>query len=118
MAQTVGARLQEIDIDILAGEPLDFLVPVEDDDDVLQNPATWSGVAKIGPHAGGRTLHTLTLTFSSSGVRVTADPEDTATWADWSDPLAKWDLWVTPPAEDSRPLARGRVLVRSSTSKG
>lgn len=113
--QTVGIRPQKIDVDVLAGEPIDFTVPVLDDDDVAQNATGWTGLAQVRPHAGGRLLAEPTLSFSAAGVRVQV--ADTSGWADWRSPLARWDLWVTPPAEESRPLARGRVFVRSPISK-
>ena len=117
MAQTVGIRPEEVEIDLLAGEPIDFTVPVLDEDDAAVDVTGWTGVAQVRPHAGGRLLHTFTLVLSSSGVRVTADSEDTATWAAWRSPLARWDVWVTEPTEDPRPLARGRVFVRSPISE-
>lgn len=115
--QTVGIQLQKVDIDLTAGEPLNFTVPVLDDDDVAQDVTGWTGVAEVRQHAAGRLLATLTVAGTSSGMRVTADPADTLLWAAWRSPLARWDLWVTPPAEDSRPLARGRVFARSPISE-
>ena len=117
MAQTVGVRPQEIDIDLAAGEPIDFTVPVLDDAVQPVDVTGWTGVAQVRPHAAGKLLHTLALVLSSSGVRVTADTEDTAAWALWRSPLARWDLWVTEPSEAPRPLARGRVFVRSPISE-
>lgn len=114
--QTVGTRPREVDIDVLAGEPIDFTVPVLDAASAVVPATGWTGVAQVRPHAGGALLHTFTLAASADGFRVTADPADTLTWAQWRYPLARWDLWVTPPAEDARPLAIGRVFVRSPVS--
>lgn len=114
--QTVGLRLQRINIDLLAGEPIDFTVPALDALDQEVDVTSWTALAQVRPHAGGTLLHTFTLAASADGFRVTADPADTLTWAQWRCPLARWDLWVTPPAENTRPLACGRVFVRSPVS--
>jgi hypothetical protein len=112
-AQTVGTPPQQIDINVAAGEPIDFTVPVLDADDDVVDVTGWTGLAQIRPHAGGALLHTLDCATSADGVQVTADSDDTAAWAAWRDPMARWDLWVVPTSEDPRPLARGRVFVRS-----
>ena len=115
--QTVGARPEEIDIDVTAGEPVDFTVPVVDDDGLQLNPSGWTGLAQVRPHPGGPLLHIFTVAVSADGFGVSATGEDTAGWAAWRSPLARWDLWVTPPGEESRPLTRGRVFVRSPISE-
>jgi hypothetical protein len=117
MTQTVGAWPEEIDVEVYAGEPVDFTVPALDDDDVAQDVTGWSGVAQVRRYPGGPLLHAFTLTLSAAGVQVTATGTQTAAWAAWSTRAARWDLWITEPDEDPRPLCRGRVLVRTRISE-
>lgn len=118
MVQTAGEfNLSEVDVEVYAGEPVDFTVPVLDADDVEQDVTGWTGTAQVRRYPGGPLLHTWTLALSSDGVRVTATGEETADFTTWPTRQARWDLWVTEPDEEARPVCRGRVLVRSRISQ-
>lgn len=117
MTQTVGRRPEKIDVDVLAGEPVDFTVPVLDDDDVAQNVTGWAATAEVRRYPRGPLLASFTLTPGAAGVRVAATGAQTAGWVNWSSPVARWDLWVTQPDHEARPVAVGRVLVRSPISE-
>jgi hypothetical protein len=118
MTQTIGEfDLTQVDVEVYAGEPVDFTVPVLDASDAVQDVTGWTGTAQVRRYPGGPLLHTWTLALSSAGVQVTADGEDTAAFTSWPTMQARWDLWVTEPGEDARPVCRGRVLVRSRISQ-
>ena len=117
MVQTVGSWPQDVDVEVMAGEPIDFTVPALDVENALVDVSTWTGVAQIRRYPGAPLLGAFSLTFSGVGVRVQATGEETAAWGSWPLRAVRWDLWVTEPAEDPRPLARGRVLVRSPISE-
>lgn len=117
MTQTVGAFPQDVDVEVYAGEPVDFTVPVLDATNAAQSVAGWTGTAQVRRYPGGPLLHTWTLTLGSSGVQVTATSEETAAFLSWPTRAVRWDLWVTEPTEDPRPVCRGRVIVRSRISE-
>lgn len=107
---TVGGEPTRIDLDVLAGEPVDTTVTVLDADGDVQNVSAWTLTATA--YANGATLHTFTVTGGAGGATVTADDTVTATWSAWGVPSARWDLWATPPAGDASLLVRGWVRVR------
>jgi hypothetical protein len=117
MAQTVGNLPDDVDVEVYAGEPVDFTVPVLDDDAAEQDVTGWTGTAQVRRYPGGPLLHTWTLALSDAGVQVTATGEQTAAFTSWPTRQARWDLWVTEPDEDPRPICRGRVIVRSRISE-
>jgi hypothetical protein len=117
-AQTVGEfDLAEVDVEVYAGEPVDFTVPVLDAADAEVDVTGWTGSAQVRRYPGSPLLHTWTLTLSDAGVQVTATGEQTAEFASWSTETARWDLWITEPGEEARPVCRGRILVRSRISQ-
>ena len=111
---TVGADPARIDIDVYAGEPVDFTVPVPDATGTVQDVTLWTIAAQVRASRSAAILHTFTLTPGASGVRVAATEAQTAAWADWPVPSARWDLWVTPPGGDAAPIAVGWVRVHST----
>jgi hypothetical protein len=117
MAQTVGNFPDDVDVVVYAGELVDFTVPVLDDEDVTVDVTGWSGTAQVRRYPGGPLLHTWTLTLGSDGVQVTATGTETAAFLSWPTLQARWDLWVTEPGEEARPVCRGRVLIRSRISQ-
>lgn len=110
---TIGADPARIDIDVHAGEPIDFTIPVLDATGAAQTLAGWTLAAQVRARRGSELLHTFALAAVAGGVRVTAGSDDTAGWTDWP-PAVRWDLWLTPPASESYPLAAGWVRVRKT----
>lgn len=126
---TIGADPARIDIEVYAGEPLDFTVPVFDATGVAQDVTDWTLFAQARPSRSGLLLHTFTLAGVAptppiddddegdpGGVRVTATPAQTAAWAGWPVSVARWDLWLTPPAGEPSPFAEGWVRVHHTIS--
>jgi hypothetical protein len=110
---TVGREPDRIDIELAAGEPVDFTVPVLDAAGAAQDVSAWTVVATIRAGRGGTTLYTFTPTLSVAGVRLAATGATTAAWATWPVSVARWTLWVTPPGGEPDPLAAGWVRVAS-----
>ena len=101
---TVGRDPARIDIDVTPGEPVDFTVPVLDAVGQPQPLAGWAIAATVP----GR--HVFTATDVGAGVvQVYASPEQTAVWAEWLVPSARWSLWLTPPASPPYLFAAGWV---------
>lgn len=122
MITTVGVRPARIDIDAVAGEPVDFTVPVYDANGAAQDVAGWTLTATART-AGGAALHTFTTAavaptgttgttgYDPGGIRVTATGAETAAWAAWTSPANPWSLWITPPVSEPDLLAAGWVRV-------
>ena len=117
MTQTVGAFPDDVDVEVYAGEPVDFTLPVLDANNVEHSVAGWTGIAQVRRYPGGPLLHTWTLELGADGVTVSATPTQTAAFVGWGSHVARWDLWLTEPDQDPRPLCAGRVLVRSRISE-
>jgi hypothetical protein len=114
MAVTIGGDASRIDIDVYAGEPIDFTVEVLDGANAPVVDFTgWTLAASVHTGRGATVLHTLSLTGAADGVTVTAAAEDTAEWAGWAVTVARWDLWVTPPVGDPSVAAAGWVRVNT-----
>lgn len=110
---TIGADPARIDIEVVAGEPVDFTVPVGDANGDAQDLTGWTLAAPIRATPDTPILASLTLTESAGSVRVTATGDDTAAWAGWRVPVARWALWLTPPASPPYPFAAGWVRVHT-----
>lgn len=113
---TVGADPARIDIEVYPGEPVDFTVPVPDSAGVAQDVSLWTVSAQARAARSTAVLHTFTLDPGEDGVTVTVTEDETASWAAWSVPSARWDLWVTPPGGDATPLATGWVRVKATVT--
>lgn len=120
---TIGTEPDRIDIEAVAGKSIDFTVPVYDSANALQDVTTWGVSAPVWAGDVTAVLHELTLTtvaptgtpgdadYDPGGVRVTASSADTTGWLDWPVTVARWVLWLTPPASDPYPFAAGWVRV-------
>lgn len=113
---TVGADPARIDIEVYPGEPVDFTVPVPDASGVAQDVSLWTVSAQARAARSSSALHTFTLTPGASGVQVTVTEDETSAWGAWSVPVARWDLWVTPPGGDATPLVIGWVRVKATVT--
>lgn len=103
----VGAHPPRIDLEVHAGEPVDFTVPVLDEDDVPVASLTgWTPAAQIRAGSDGPLLATLTTAVTGSSVQITATGDVTAVWAFSA---ARWDLVITSPAGIPHPLCGGWV---------
>lgn len=108
MTVTLGAHPTRIDIDVHAGEPVDFTVPVLDAAGVAQSLSGWSAAAQVRASADGPVLHTFTTTIDGTAVRVTATAAATAAWT-W--PAGQWDLVLTSPTSVPHVICAGWVRV-------
>ena len=83
-----------------------------------QSLSGWVLAATARGHAG-LLLHTFTTAAvpaagdDPGGVQVTASGAQTAVWAEWLVPVARWSLWLTPPA--SEPYLHAAGWVRLTT---
>lgn len=111
---TIGGEPTRRDIDIYPGEGIDFTESVVDVDGEAQNVTGWVVAAQIRASYASPILHTFTLTTGADGVRVSATGDETADWAGWPTSVARWDLWVTPPASEPTPIVAGWVRVHST----
>ena len=113
---TIGADPARIDIDAHPGAPVDFTVAVLDGGGAAVTPSGWTLAAQIRASRDTAVLQVLDLTAVTGGVQVEATGEDTAGWADWGVPVARWDLWATPPAGTASPIAAGWVRIHPTTT--
>lgn len=116
---TVGRDPARVDIETTPGEPVDFTVSVLDGNGAAQSLSGWTLTAT----APGR--HTFTTSvvapsgtpgtagYDPGGVKITATGAQTALWADWFTPVARWSLWLTPPV--SEPYLHAAGWVRLTT---
>lgn len=113
---TIGAEPARIDIDVRAGEPVDFTVPVPGSAGAPRDVSGSITAAQVRAAAGASLLHTFAASAGPAGVRVTATGPATASWGDWPVPVARWDLWVIPPGEPPDLIAAGWVRVYRSVT--
>jgi len=118
---SIGAEPARHDIETCPGEPVDFTIPVLDAAGAAQPLAGWTLEARSGPLWTSPALHTLTLDavaptgtpgepgYDPGGIRVSATGDHTETWAEWLVPVARWSLWLTPPASQPYLFAAGWV---------
>ena len=110
---TIGGEPARIDIELRAGEAVDFTVPVFDGADAEQDVDGWTIIARVTTDRGATTLHTFTVATDDEDIRISATGAQTAAWSSWPVPSARWSLWLTPPAGEPYPFAAGWVRVRS-----
>ena len=103
---TLGAPPARLDVDVRAGEPIDFSVPVLDAAGVALSLTGWTGAAQVRASAAGPLLHAFTVALGVGEVRVTATGVQTAGWT-WR--AACWDLVLTDPFGVSTLLVAGWV---------
>ena len=106
----IGAHPERIDLDVNAGEPVDFTVPVLDGSGVAQDISTWTLAATA--HQGATVLHTFSVgVTATTQVHITATGAQTAAWAAWPSTAARWSLWLTPPVSEPYLFATGWIRV-------
>jgi hypothetical protein len=111
LVTTVGREPARVDVDVTPGEPLNFTVPVLDATGAVQPLAGWALSATV--HRDLAVLHVFTAAAVTGGVQNTASGAETALWVDWLVPVARWSLWLTPPA--SEPYLHAAGWVRLTT---
>lgn len=111
MITTVGRNPSRIDIEVDAGEPVDFTVPVLDGAGAAQPLSGWVLAATVRRDPASPVLDTFTATAETGGIRIYAPGEDTASWVGWPTLSAPWTLWLTPPASQPYLFAVGWVRV-------
>jgi hypothetical protein len=120
---TIGRDPARIDIDVNAGEPIDFTVSVLDATGAAQSLTGWTLTATVRRDANSPVLHTFTAVavapsgtpgtanYDPGGVKITASGAQTALWTNWLVPSVRWTLWLTPPASEPYLHAAGWVRV-------
>lgn len=111
---TVGADPARVDIDIYAGEEVDFTVSYLDAAGEVQDFTGWTLSAQVRAAHDTAVLYTFTPEAVSGGIQVTADGSDTADWANWPTSVARWSLWGTPSGGSPTPLVAAWVRVRTT----
>ena len=107
---TIGGEPARIDLDIAPGEPVDFTQTWTDANGDPQDFTGWTLLARAYPPDSDVPLHTFTTTAAVGGIQVSED--DTAGWADWTIPAARWTLWATSPAGQASLLISGWIRTR------
>lgn len=118
MTTTLGTHPPRIDLVVHAGEPIDFTVPIlnEDGSAVTFSLAGWTPTAQIRVAAGQPVLATLTCTIIGTSVAVTATGAETAAWS-WPSSSGQWDLVLTSPAGIPHILCGGWVRLYPSITR-
>lgn len=116
---TIGRDPARVDIETCPGEPVDFTVPVLDATGAVQPLAGWVIAAVVLGRYTFTAVYVAasgtpgTAGYDPGGVRITASGAQTALWAEWLVPVARWSLWLTPPA--SEPYLHAAGWVRLTT---
>lgn len=112
---TVGAPTPRLDVEVHAGAPLDFSVPVLDDDTdtAVSSLAGWTVTACAAPSGAGPV--DLAATIEGTSVRIRATASATRAWAAWPSQAAPWDVVLTDPLGDPRPpLCAGWIRIHAT----
>lgn len=97
---SLGTPPSTLNLRIVAGEPVDFTVPILKSDGTLDTSAgspSWDSEAQIRTsYESEIVLFTFTTSILAGLVRVQAPSSATATWqAEWNNFRNRWDLVVT-----------------------
>ena len=104
----LGAHPKRLDLYVHPGDPVDFSVPVLDDDAAAVDLSGWT-IAAQATAPDGVLLHTFTATGSALGVvEVSATESETAAWA-WTVYAARLTVTAAPPAGSPIPITSGWV---------
>lgn len=114
IAWTIGDEPARGDIDAYPGAAIDFTVPILDAASALVDITGWTAAAQVRAAHDAPALYTFAVTAGTDGARIVVTGAVTAAWADWATPVARWDLWVTPPASPASPIVTGWVRVHST----
>jgi hypothetical protein len=126
-----------IDVEVLAGEPLDMLIPILDDNnDPVSIPAgtetAWSAGAQVRRNVLATTVlhewstaadppNALIIPGDEAKIRLTATATETTTWqTDWPDWTCSWSLELTEPAINGgapHRLAQGLFRINPETTR-
>lgn len=125
---TVRAAVTRVDVDVIAGDPLDLTVPLLDDATEQPVPITsaagWSGRAQIRRNIHSTVvLHEFTttgpnptsyvVTGTAGAIRLTATAAQTGAWQQvWPSWVTGWDLDVTDPTGAVHQVATGLIRLR------
>ena len=118
-----------LNVEFIAGDPIDLLVPILDANDnpvPIVDATGWSGGAQVRRHwAASTVLHSWTTTGDDPNaeivpgpegqIRLTATGAETGAWqTEWPELNAHWDIEVSTPdtAESPQTIAVGRVRLR------
>ena len=108
VSTVLGAHPARLDLVVHPGDPVDFTVPVLDDDAAAVDLSGWTVTARAAA-PDGALLHSFTATGSSLGaVEVSATSAETSAWA-WQPYAARLTVTVAPPAGAAIPIASGWV---------
>lgn len=104
---TLGAHPARLDLYVHPGDPVDFSVPVLDDDGVAADLSGWTATV-TATAADGALLHTFTTAVAAGQVEASATPAETGAWA-WQVYAARLVVTATPPAGSPTTLTVGWI---------
>lgn len=101
----IGAHPARLDLYMHPGDPVDFTVPVLNDDGDAADLSGWTAAARATA-PDGNVLHVFTATVGVGQVEVSAEVEETAAWQ-WSVYAAHLVVTATAPGSAPIPLTTG-----------
>ena len=107
---STGRLPDRLDITARVGSPIDFDVPILQDDGTVADLTGWTAQAQVRENRnfGAALLHTFTVSVGVGVVSVSATATQTAAWS-WRS--APWDLILLDSSSVPAPVVAGWVTV-------